>query len=43
LNGPVPLAVSAQALSEVAVADCGCVAPTFSDQGFEKMYQVSHS
>ena len=43
VKGPVPLALSANGLSEVADADWACVAPFASDHFLEKMYQVSHS
>ena len=43
VNGPVPLALRANGLSEVADADWACVAPFASDHVLEKMYQVSHS
>ena len=43
MKGPVPLALSANGLSEVAEADCACVAPLASAHFLEKMYQVSHS
>ena len=43
MKGPVPLALSANGLSEVAVAGCACVAPFASAHFLEKMYQVSHS
>ena len=43
MNGPVPLALSANGLSEVAEAACACVAPLASDHFLENMYQVSHS
>src|SRR6185503_19203733 len=43
MKGPVPLALSANGLREVAVADWACVAPFASDHFLEKMYQVSHS
>src|SRR5262245_12347551 len=35
VKGPVPLALSAKGLSEVAVGDCAWVAPLASDQGLE--------
>ena len=43
VNGPVPLALSANGLREVADAGCACVAPFASDHFLENMYQVSHS
>ena len=43
MNGPVPLALSANGLSEVAVAGWALAAPFASAQVLEKMYQVSHS
>ena len=43
MNGPVPLALSANGLSEVAEAVCACTAPFASAHFLEIMYQVSHS
>src|SRR5262245_45188416 len=43
MKGPVPLALRAKGLSEVADAACAWVAPFASDHFLEKMYQVSHS
>ena len=43
MKGPVPLALTANGLSEVAVAGWALTAPFASDHFLEKMYQVSHS
>src|SRR4029079_12945528 len=43
VNGPVPLALRANGLSEVAEAACACVAPFASAHFLENMYQVCHS
>src|SRR6185436_3773816 len=43
VNGPVPLALRANGLSDVAEAICACVAPFASAHFLENMYQVSHS
>src|SRR5262245_39703630 len=43
MKGPVPLALSAKGLSEVACAAWACVAPLASAHFLENMYQVSHS
>src|SRR5215813_4859644 len=43
MKGPVPLDLSANGLSEVADANCACVAPFASAHFLENMYQVSHS
>src|SRR4029079_3741593 len=43
MKGPVPLALSANGLSEVAFADCACAPPFASHHFLESMYQVSHS
>src|SRR5688572_18461426 len=43
VKGPVPLALRAKGLSDVAVADWACVAPFASAHFFEYMYHVSHS
>src|SRR5215510_8389572 len=43
MNGPVPLALSANGLREVADANCACVAPFASAHFLDIMYQVSHS
>ena len=43
MKGPVPLAFSANGLSEVAEAGWAWTAPFASAHVLEKMYQVSHS
>ena len=43
MKGPVPLALSANGLSNPAVAGCALAAPLASDHALETMNQVSHS
>src|SRR5262249_57192111 len=43
MKGPVPLALSANGLSDVADAACACVAALASAHFLDIMYQVSHS
>src|SRR5262249_29045226 len=43
MKGPVPLALSANGLNDVADAACACVAPLASAHFLDIMYQVSHS
>src|SRR5262249_55033268 len=43
MKGPVPLALSAKGLNEVAVASWAWVAPLASAHFLANMYQVSHS